>query len=75
MNERRLREELRQAPIDDGARARALGVVRAAFVEVEPARRPRRWAPLLAAAACVLAARGGRRRRHRAGRRGRALGA
>ena len=55
MNERRLREELRQAPIDDGARARALGVVRAAFLEVEPARRRRRWTPALAVAACVLA--------------------
>jgi WD40 repeat protein len=51
----RLREELKGAPIDDGARARALGVVRAAFLEVEPARRPRRWAPALAVAGCVLA--------------------
>ena len=63
MNEQRLRDELQQAPIDDGARARALGVVRAAFLEVEPARRPRRWAPALAVAACVLARRRGRRRR------------
>ena len=56
MNERRLRDELRQTPIDDGARARALGVVRAAFLEGEPVRRPRRrWAPALTAAACVLA--------------------
>lgn len=54
MNEQRLREELRQAPIDDGARARALGVVRAAFLEVEQAPRRRPWAPALAAA-CVLA--------------------
>jgi WD40 repeat protein len=53
--ERRLREELRQAPIDDGARARALGVVRAAFLEVEPARRRRSWAPVAAVATCVLA--------------------
>jgi dipeptidyl aminopeptidase/acylaminoacyl peptidase len=51
----RLREELKGTPLDDGARARALGVVRAAFVEVEPARRPRRWAPALAVAGCVLA--------------------
>ena len=55
LNEQRLRDELKQAPIDDGARARALGVVRAAFLEVEPARRPRRWAPALAVAGCVLA--------------------
>jgi hypothetical protein len=55
VTERRLRDELKQAPIDDGARARALGVVRAAFLEVEPARRPRRWAPALAIAGCVLA--------------------
>jgi hypothetical protein len=55
VNEQRLREELQQAPIDDGARARALGVVRAAFLEVEPARRRRRWAPALAVAACALA--------------------
>jgi dipeptidyl aminopeptidase/acylaminoacyl peptidase len=55
VNEQRLREELRQAPIDDGARARALGVVRAAFVEVDPAPRRRLWAPALAVAACVLA--------------------
>ena len=54
MNEQRLREELRQAPIDDGARARALGVVRAAFLEGEPVQR-RRWTPVLAAVACVLA--------------------
>ena len=51
----RLREELKGTPIDDGARARALGVVRAAFVDVEPARRSRRWAPALAVAGCVLA--------------------
>jgi hypothetical protein len=55
VNEEQLREELRQAPIDDGARARALGVVRAAFVEVEPAPRRRRWTPALAVAACALA--------------------
>jgi hypothetical protein len=50
-----LRDELKQTPIDDGARARALGVVRAAFLEVEPARRPRRSTPVLAVAACVVA--------------------
>jgi hypothetical protein len=55
VKEERLREELQQAPIDDGARARALGVVRAAFLDVEPTPRPRRWAPALAVAACVLA--------------------
>jgi WD40-like Beta Propeller Repeat len=55
LNEDRLRDELRQAPIDDGARARALGVVRAAFLEGEPVRRRRRWAPALTAVACALA--------------------
>jgi WD40-like Beta Propeller Repeat len=54
VNQQRLREEL-QAPIDDGARARALGVVRAAFLEGEPVRRPRRWAPALTAAVCAMA--------------------
>jgi WD40-like Beta Propeller Repeat len=54
VNEQRLRDEL-QAPIDDGARARALGVVRAAFLEGEPVRRRRRWAPALTAAVCALA--------------------
>ena len=52
--EQRLRDELQDAPIDDGARARALGVVRAAFLEGEPAPR-RRWAPALTAAVCALA--------------------
>jgi len=56
VNERRLREELRNAPIDDGARGRALRVVRAAWVEQEPVRARRRWAPALAVAACLLAA-------------------
>jgi WD40 repeat protein len=51
----RLGEELKQTPIDDGARARALGVVRAAFLEGEPVQRPRRWAPALTAAVCALA--------------------
>lgn len=55
MSEQRLREELRQAPIDDGARARALAVVRAAFVEVDPPRSRRPWAPALAVVVCVLA--------------------
>ena len=54
MNEQRLRDELRQAPIDDGARARTLRVVRAAYAGREPA--PRRWAPVVVAVACVLAA-------------------
>jgi hypothetical protein len=53
--EQRLRDELRQTPIDDGARARALGVVRAAFLEGEPVRPRRRWAPLLTAVACAVA--------------------
>ena len=56
MNEQRLRDELRNAPIDDGARARALGVVRAAYVELEPGRPRRGWAPLPAVVASVLAA-------------------
>ena len=55
MSEQRLRDELRQTPIDDGARARALGVVRAAFLEGEPVRPRRRWAPALTAVACALA--------------------
>ena len=55
MNEQRLRDELQQTPIDDGARARALGVVRAAFLEGEPVRPRRRWAPALTAAVCALA--------------------
>ena len=54
MNEQRLREELRRAPIDDGARGRALRVVRAAYAEREPARR--RWRPVLAVVAAVVAA-------------------
>jgi WD40-like Beta Propeller Repeat len=56
VNERRLREELRQAPIDDGARGRALRVVRAAWSEREPVRARRRWAPALALATCLLVA-------------------
>jgi hypothetical protein len=57
VKERRLREALRQAPIDDaGARARTLRLVRAAYRERElpPARR--RWTPVLAIAACALVA-------------------
>jgi hypothetical protein len=56
VNEQRLREELRQVPIDDGERARALRVVRAAFADREPAPVRRRWAPAIALAACLLAA-------------------
>jgi WD40-like Beta Propeller Repeat len=56
VNEQRLREELQQAPIDDGARGRALRVVRAAWLEQEPVRRRRRWAPAIAVAALLLAA-------------------
>ena len=55
MNEQRLRDELRRAPVDERARARAVHVARAAYAEVEPAR-GRRWAPVLAVAACLLAA-------------------
>ena len=58
MSEQRLRDELQSAPIDDGARARALGVVRAAFLEGEPAPR------------AALGAHADRGRLH-AGRRGR----
>jgi hypothetical protein len=55
MNERRLREALRDPALDDpAARARALAVVRVAYGKREAA--PRRWAPLIALAACVLAA-------------------
>ena len=55
MNEQRLREALRDAPLDDpAARARSLAVVRAAYRTREPA--PRRSTPMLALLACVLAA-------------------
>ena len=48
MNEQRLRDALRDAPLDDaGARARTLRVVRAAYAEREPVRPRRRWAPVL----------------------------
>ena len=67
MNEQRIRELLRDEPLDDaGARARALDLVRAAHREAadEPARRrgwvpaPSRrvWRPVLAVAACAAAA-------------------
>ena len=57
MNEQRLRDALRDAPLDDaGARARTLRVVRAAYGEREPRRPRRRWAPALALFACALAA-------------------
>jgi hypothetical protein len=55
VNERRLREALRDPALDDpAARTRALAVVHAAYRQREPARR--RWAPVLAVAACVLVA-------------------
>jgi hypothetical protein len=53
--ERRLREELRQAAIDDGARARALGVVRATYLDAPPPRRRPGWAPAAMAVACAVA--------------------
>jgi dipeptidyl aminopeptidase/acylaminoacyl peptidase len=57
VNEQRLRDALRQAPIEDaGARARALRVVRAAYREREPARRGRRWAPIVAVACTLVVA-------------------
>ena len=55
MNEQRLQEELRETPIDDGARARALGVVRAAYLDAPPPRRRASWAPAVTAIACVVA--------------------
>ena len=56
MNEQRLRDALRDAPIDDaGARARTLRVVRAAYGERELRRPRRRWAPVVALVACALA--------------------
>lgn len=57
MNERRLREALRRAPLDDaGARARSLRVVQAAAAELEPAWRRRRWLPAVAVVVTLLAA-------------------
>jgi hypothetical protein len=57
VNEQRLRELLRDAPVEDaGARARSLEVVRAAFREHEPARPRRAWVPVLAVATCVVLA-------------------
>ena len=56
MNEQRLRDALRDAPIDDaGARARTLRVVRAAYGERELRRPRRRWAPAVVLVACALA--------------------
>ena len=49
-----LRAALRQTPIDDGARGRALRVARTAWSEREPVPAQRRWAPGLAVAACLL---------------------
>jgi hypothetical protein len=56
VSEQRLREELQQAPIDEGARGRALRVVRMAWIEQEPVHARRRWRPALAVAAVLLAA-------------------
>jgi hypothetical protein len=57
MNEKRLRDALRDAPLDDaGARARTLRVVRAAYAEQELRRPRRRLAPALALVACALVA-------------------
>jgi hypothetical protein len=56
VSERDLRAALRDAPVDEDARARTLQVVRAAYREREPVRRRRRWAPALVLAACALAA-------------------
>src|SRR4051794_2554142 len=53
MTERELREALRNVPVSEAARARALDVVRAGY---EPLPRQRRWAPALAVAACLLVA-------------------
>jgi hypothetical protein len=55
--EQRLREALRDAPLEDaGARARALRVVAAAYREREPHPARRAWIPAVALATCVLAA-------------------
>ena len=56
MNEQRLRDELRRAPVDERARGRALRVVRAAYGEQEPPVVRRRWAPVLTVTVCLLAA-------------------
>ena len=55
MTERELREALRSVPVE-GARARSLAVVRAAYRSREPVRARRRWAPALALVACAVAA-------------------
>ena len=54
MNEQRLRDELRRTPVDEGARARALGVALAAAREPRPARR--RWTPAVAVLLAVALA-------------------
>jgi hypothetical protein len=57
VNERRLRDALRKAPLDDGgARARSLRVVQAAAAELEPVRPRRRWLPAVAVVATLIAA-------------------
>jgi hypothetical protein len=57
VNEQRLRDALRDAPVEDaGARARALDVVRAAYRDHEPQRARRSWLPVLAVATCVAVA-------------------
>ncbi|HEX7290286.1 MAG TPA: hypothetical protein VF250_04075, partial [Conexibacter sp.] len=58
MSERELREALRRASLDAGARERARQVVRAAFRELPPPRRGRRRARRagLALTACLVAA-------------------
>jgi hypothetical protein len=55
IDESALRDELRHVPVDDGARGRALRVVRGAWSEREPVPARRRWAPALALAAGLLA--------------------
>ena len=57
MSQERLRQALRDAPVDDaGARARSLRVVRAAFREAQPVRPRRRRAPVAALAVIVACA-------------------
>jgi hypothetical protein len=57
VNEQRLRDALRRAPIDDpDARVRALRVVRAAYREREPQRARRAWVPIVAVAGAIAAA-------------------
>ena len=69
MNERELRDALRDAaPVDEAARARAWRVVQAAYAEHEPRRRRRSRHRLVALAAGGGARAGRRRRRRRGGR-------